>query len=55
MNDGETEEWEDGMAFGCVLYLKEECDGCGLCRRRGRRAFSCWEDALEDEEAEVSE
>ena len=19
------------MAFSCVLNLKEECDGCGLC------------------------
>lgn len=19
------------MAFGCVLYLKSECDGCGWC------------------------
>lgn len=19
------------MAFSCVLYLKEECDGCGAC------------------------
>ncbi len=26
------------MAFTCVMYLKEECDGCGACeeRRRGR-------------------
>lgn len=21
------------MAFGCWLFLKEECDGCGLCMR----------------------
>lgn len=20
------------MAFGCMLYLKEECDGCGACQ-----------------------
>lgn len=19
------------MAFSCVLHLKEECDGCGMC------------------------
>ena len=19
------------MAFSCVLHLKEECDGCGIC------------------------
>lgn len=19
------------MAFSCVMYLKEECDGCGMC------------------------
>ena len=19
------------MAFSCVLYLKEECDGCAIC------------------------
>ena len=24
------------MAFGCVLYLKEECDGCGLCEEQRR-------------------
>ncbi len=24
------------MAFCCVLYLKEECDGCGICEDRGR-------------------
>ena len=22
---------EEEMAFSCVLYLKEECDGCGIC------------------------
>ena len=25
------------MAFSCVLYLKEECDGCGLCEEQRRR------------------
>ena len=24
------------VAFGCVLFLKEECDGCGMCERWGR-------------------
>lgn len=23
------------MAFTCVLYLKEECDGCGACEEEG--------------------
>ena len=40
------------MAFYCVLYLKEECDGCGACDvvRRERLllgnedAFSDWEE-----------
>ena len=39
------------MAFYCVLYRKEECDGCGACDivRRERLmlgnedAFSDWE------------
>lgn len=22
---------EEKMAFSCVLHLKEECDGCGMC------------------------
>lgn len=22
------------MAFGCVLFLKSECDGCGECEHR---------------------
>lgn len=22
------------MAFGCVLFLKSECDGCGECDKR---------------------
>ena len=25
------------MAFSCVLYLKSECDGCGLCEERRRQ------------------
>ncbi len=25
------------MAFSCVLHLKEECDGCGLCEEVRRR------------------
>ena len=24
------------MAFCCVLYLKEECDGCGRCEEKAR-------------------
>ena len=28
---------ERAMAFSCVLYLKEECDGCGLCEDQRRR------------------
>ena len=30
-----NENKEGKMAFGCVLYLKAECDGCGLCEREG--------------------
>lgn len=30
---------EDTLAFCCVLYLKEECDGCGLCEERRRLAL----------------
>ncbi|MFR8438304.1 MAG: hypothetical protein ACLVCR_03535 [Lachnospiraceae bacterium] len=26
------ERKEEEMAFSCVLYLKEECDGCGICQ-----------------------
>ena len=26
------------MAFGCVMWLKSECDGCGACEEPG--AFS---------------
>ena len=25
------------MAFSCVLYLKTECDGCGICEEQRRR------------------
>ena len=40
------------MAFYCVLYYKEECDGCGACdivrRRRlsedAECAFSDWDE-----------
>lgn len=24
------------MAFSCVLHLKEECDGCGICEEERR-------------------
>lgn len=27
----DDERKEEEMAFSCVLYLKEECDGCGIC------------------------
>lgn len=20
------------MAYGCILFLKSECDGCGMCQ-----------------------
>lgn len=37
------------MAFECVLYLKEECDGCGLCEERRRlRNLQDEESILED-------
>ena len=26
------------MAFSCVLHLKEECDGCGMCEEPLGRA-----------------
>lgn len=29
------------MAFHCMLYLKEECDGCGMCEREEETA---WQD-----------
>lgn len=30
------------MAFSCVMYLKEECDGCGMCERE-RKKDDMWE------------
>ena len=33
------------MAFSCVLYLKEECDGCGICeepRQAGLEDEGTW-------------
>lgn len=36
-------KWNGGrekkMAFTCVLYLKEECDGCGMCEKAEERAW----------------
>ena len=29
---------EEKMAFSCVLHLKEECDGCGMCEEPLGRA-----------------
>lgn len=29
---------EEKMAFSCVLHLKEECDGCGMCEEPLRQA-----------------
>lgn len=37
------------MAFTCVLYLKEECDGCGVCDEVRRQNY------LSDEEARLDE
>ncbi len=37
------------MAFECVLYLKEECDGCGMCEEERRRRYLADEEALLDE------
>ncbi len=37
------------MAFGCVLNLKEECDGCGLCEEVRRLEL------LSDEEKRTDE
>jgi len=37
------------MAFGCVLYLKEECDGCGVCDEIRRKRL------LKDEEGMFSD
>lgn len=40
------------MAFICVLYLKEECDGCGACeKRRGMWLNDDGEDGLMDAES----
>ena len=30
---GETFKEAGRVAFICILHLKEECDGCGLCER----------------------
>ena len=32
------ERKEEEMAFSCVLHLKEECDGCGMCEEPLGRA-----------------
>ena len=45
-DDGRKEE---KMAFSCVLYLKEECDGCGLCEEPQKSA------GFEDEEIWMAE
>ena len=37
------------MAFSCVLYLKEECDGCGLCEEEQRLK------RMDDEESRIVE
>ena len=34
------------MAFSCVLYLKDECDGCGVCEERRRIRLLGDEEAL---------
>ena len=31
------------MAFTCVLYLKEECDGCGMCEGWMTKSDRTWE------------
>lgn len=36
------------MAFSCVLNLKEECDGCGLCEEVRRQELLSDEEALID-------
>lgn len=28
-----NKEEKGRMAFACVLFLKEECDGCGTCEK----------------------
>ena len=42
---------EEKMAFSCVLYLKEECDGCGICEE-ARRLRLLWDEErwLRDED-----
>ena len=37
------------MAYGCVMYLKAECDGCGECHHR------FWHDDEEYDPFEVDE
>ena len=32
----EKKEGRSGMAFSCVMRMKEECDGCMRCMREGR-------------------
>ena len=39
---------EEKMAFSCVLHLKEECDGCGICEERRLKR-------MEDEENRIAE
>ena len=45
------ERKEEEMAFSCVLYLKEECDGCGICEEE-RRLRLLWDEErwLRDED-----
>ena len=42
------ERKEEKMAFSCVLYLKEESDGCGFCEERRLKR-------MEDEENRIAE
>ena len=37
------------MAFSCVLHLKEECDGCGICEERRLRLLWDEERWMDDE------
>lgn len=35
------------MAFGCIRFLKQECDGCGMCQEPMHsfsRAYGCSDD-----------
>lgn len=56
------------MAFGCVMWLKSECDGCGACQEPGALSYnrrrspsyctdldSLIEPSWEDEEEEEEE